>query len=665
MLADPVGSGKTYVALAAAATLSPERSVACVVPATLVRQWKETADLAGVPVSVMSHEQVSRGGLPGGTPRAVVIDEAHHFRNPASRRYHHLAPWLVGRRVVLVTATPVVNQLTDLLHELLLCVRDDALLPDGVPSLRGLLGAGMGSPALGRLVIERPNSAARPACRMATSEPHPDESAAAARAIALIGRLRLSRSPPIASLVRSVLQRAASSSPAALVGALRRYRGLLLHARDAVAAGRPLDRAAIRRFTGDTGDQLCWWELLPASDGATELDLSDLAELEPVLAEALAAAVGPDPKLERLRELLAGGLPTLVFVARRETVRHLRDRLRDRRVAWCTGKRAGLGANALPRATVLDWFREGRGAADAARIGVKHLLVTDVAAEGLDLQRAARVVHYDLPWTPMRMDQREGRALRLGSLHREVEVVRFKLPTALERALRVEETLRRKRRLPDAVGLGPRGRLLWRWRAELGEALEGGEAVCGVGVVRSGREGVLAGIAIHAMCTGEESRLAFTLLWIRPDGTWTEDEETVAARLSSAMAAAEGARDAGLLRAALKLLAEPTRQRLASVGARRWAGAEPGAPARAIAARLHDAIRDAARRRDPADLHRLERALGFVAGGHSAGEAMLLERLAVQSAAEIVRASVSWPAPTPRWGPVEARLEGLVMFVPE
>ncbi len=665
LLADPVGSGKTYVALAAAATLSSGRSVACVVPATLVRQWRETADLVGVPVSLRSHEQVSRGRLPGGTPRVVVIDEVHRFRNPASRRYLHLAPWLMGRRVVLLTATPVVNQLTDLLHELLLCIRDDALLPDGVPSLRGLLGGGMGSAALGRLVIERPNSAARPVRRMSTSEPHPDESAAAARALALIGRLRLSRSRPIASLVRSVLQRAASSSPPALVGALRRYRGLLLHARDAIAAGRPPDRAAIRRFTGYTGDQLCWWELLPASDGAAELDLSDLAELEPVLAEALGAAEAPDPKLERLRELLADDLPTLVFVARRETVRHLRDRLRDRRIAWCTGERAGLGTNAVLRASVLAWFREGRGAADAARIGVNHLLVTDVAAEGLDLQRAARVVHYDLPWTPMRMDQREGRALRLGSLHREVEVVRFQLPAVLERALRVEETLRRKRRLPDAVGLGPRGRLLWRWRSELGEALQGGEAVCGVGAVRSRFPGALAGIAIQATGTGEEGRLAFTLLWIRPDGTWTEDEETVAARLSSATAGAEGTRDADLLRTALKQLAEPARQRLVSARERRWAEAEPGAPARVIAARLHDAIRDAARRRDPTELHRLERALGFVAGGHTAGEAMLLERLAVQSAAEIVRASVSWPAPTPRWGPLEARLEGLVMFVPE
>jgi len=84
----------------------------------------------------------------------VVIDEAHHFRNPATWRYRHVAPWLVGRPVLLVSATPAVNRLADLLHQLLLGVRDDALAADGVASLRALLGRGCGSPALGRLVIE-------------------------------------------------------------------------------------------------------------------------------------------------------------------------------------------------------------------------------------------------------------------------------------------------------------------------------------------------------------------------------------------------------------------------------------------------------------------------------------------------------------------------------
>jgi hypothetical protein len=534
-------------------------------------------------------------------------------------------------------------------------------MPDGVPSLRALLGRGDGSPALGRLVIERCAEEAKPVRVERSSRAGAAESEAALSALQLLERLSLSRSPPIASLVRAVLRHAVSSSPAALVGALARYRLLLEHARDALAAGRPMDRAAIRRFTGESGEQLFLWELLPASDAAMELDLADLDVIQPVLTEARRLAELPDPKVARLRELLADGLSSLIFVARRETVRHLRDRLGDSRLAWCTGERAGLGAMSVPRATVLGWFREGCG---AERIGVKHLIVTDVAAEGLDLQRAARVVHYDLPWTPMRLDQREGRAIRLGSLHQSVEIVRLGLPRPLEQALRVEDSLRRKRLLPDAAGLGPGGRRLWRWRTELGEAFERGHTTAGVAVARTPPAGVLAGFSLHAPRNGADTRLAFVLLWVDPDGTATEAEDIVAARLSAAAVAEPDVPDDTRLSAALALLAEPIRSRISAARANRWAEAAGGAAGRTVAVKLQEGIRAAARSRDGAALDRLERALGFAAGGHTAGEEMLLEELAELSPSKLARAAEALPAPSPRWGAVEARVEGIVLFVP-
>ncbi|MGH7525289.1 MAG: helicase-related protein, partial [Gemmatimonadales bacterium] len=425
VLADPVGSGKTYVALAAAAALNPDGPTACLVPATLCGQWQAVAAGRGLTVVVVSHQQLSRGHLPEGTRGLVIVDESHHFRNPGTRRYRHIAPWLVGRATLMVTATPIVNRLDDLAHQLLLGVRDDALLGDGVASLRSLLAGGCGSPALGRLVIENPGIAVtRPERTAWTSRPDRRECTAATEALEIITPLRLSGRRSVASLVRAVLCRAASSSPAALVVALERYRLLLLQSRDANRAGRRLERAEIRRFTGDLEEQLVWWELLPAEqeEMEPELDLTDLEAIEAVLRHARRLAEAPDPKLDRLQALLADQRPTLVFVARRETVRYLRDRIGGSTIAWCTGERAGLGRSSVPRATVLEWFGDGAGAEIAERIGVRHLVVTDVAAEGLDLQRAARVIHYDLPWTPMRLEQREGRAVRLGSRHRSVEV---------------------------------------------------------------------------------------------------------------------------------------------------------------------------------------------------------------------------------------------------
>ena len=107
------------------------------------------------------------------------------------------------------------------------------------------------------------------------------------------------------------------------------------------------------------------------------------------------------------------------------------------------------------------------------------LVVTDVAAEGLDLRRAARVVHYDLPWTPMRLEQREGRAVRLGSARELVEVVRFLPPPALDATLELGERLRRKAELPARAGLGADGMRLWRWRSALADELRDRPAVSG------------------------------------------------------------------------------------------------------------------------------------------------------------------------------------------
>ena len=662
MLADPVGSGKTYVALAVATVLRHRRTV-CLTPAALLPQWESAARRIGVELTLLSHEQVSRGHLPDPRHRLVLIDEAHRFRHPHTLRYRSLAPALVGRTTLLITATPVVNRLDDLLHQLLLCVRDDALLPDGVTSLRALLRAGRGAPSLGRLVVERRPPMARPERTEVVSEPAAEEIEAACTALALIDGLAFSRSGPIASLVRTVLRHAASSSAPALLGALRRYRGLLLHARDARLAGRPVNRAAIRRFTGAAGDQLVLWELFPAVEEVQELDIEDLDRIEKVVDSATRLAAGPDPKAERLGAMLADGVPSLVFVARRETVTHLRERL-GRGIAWCTGERAGLDHLTLPRATVLDWFRDPGGPAPE-RAPARHLIVTDVAAEGLDLQRAARVVHYDLPWTPMRLDQRDGRALRLGSRHPSVEVVRFSLPRPLERALRIEVALHRKRRLPAATGIGPGGSGLWRWRTELAESLRGGPGEGGVATVPAGPAGVLAGFELHAPGPAGPSRLAFVLGWADEEGGWTEEESIVAARLAAAASCPAGPlSDPARLSATLALLAGPIRARLAAARERRWASGSCKGAARVLAGRLQQAIGAAARRRELRALEALDRALAFVAGGHTAGEAMLVASLAEAGEAELLRKAGTLPAPSVRPGPLEARLAGVLLFVP-
>jgi superfamily II DNA or RNA helicase len=665
MLADPVGTGKTYVALAVAAVLEPRRPPVCLVPATLVAQWKVTAETLGLEIVAASHQAASRGHLPEAGSGLVIVDEAHHFRNPVTRRYRHTAPWLLGRRVLLATATPVVNRLTDLLYQLLLGVRDDALAAEGVASLRALLGRGQGSPALGSLVIASvPAEGGRPTRRGLITNAGAGEAAVAETTLASLDRLRLSRLRGTEALIRTVLRRAAASSPTALSTALRRYRTLLLHGRDAVTAGRTLDRAAIRRFTGELEEQLVWWELMPAAADPNDLFLDDLDVIDEVLREAARAEEGPDGKLERLRALLADDKPTLVFTSRRETVRYLRDRLAPPQVAWCTGLRAGLGPCRLPRATVLNWFREARR--PAMPPAVRQLITTDVAAEGLDLQRAARVVHYDLPWTPMRLEQREGRAVRLGSLQATVEVVTFSSPPPMERALRMTRALALKARLPALAGLGAAGRGLWRWRSELADAYAVGDAAPGAAAVGAGPPGVLALFELHGLRCGGTDRLSATLVWVTPDGEWTEEESVVAARLGAAVTAPlPGAPGPARLKAALELLGPPIRSRLATARGSRWSPPAADPTAHRLSLRLHHAVREAARRRDLEALAGLERALAFVGRGHTAGESLELERLAALPDERLKREAMRLPSPAERWSAIEPRLVCLVLFMPD
>src|SRR6185295_14024170 len=105
------------------------------------------------------------------------------------------------------------------------------------------------------------------------------------RILASLARLRLSRRAPTAALIRGVLLRAATSSPAALAGALRRYRGLLHHAADARRAGRALSRAELRAFAGELDDQLVLWELVAGGGGEVELEIDDLEALDRAVAE--------------------------------------------------------------------------------------------------------------------------------------------------------------------------------------------------------------------------------------------------------------------------------------------------------------------------------------------------------------------------------------------
>lgn len=103
----------------------------------------------------------------------------------------------------------------------------------------------------------------------------------------------------------------------------------------------------------------------------------------------------------------------IVFTTFRGTARYLVDRLSAENVE------AGLlmGGADFDKETVVAAFRDDRSC--------RVLVCTDVAAEGVDLQFCRLVVNYDLPWNPMRIEQRIGRIDRIGQRSKRILVWNF------------------------------------------------------------------------------------------------------------------------------------------------------------------------------------------------------------------------------------------------
>ena len=96
-----------------------------------------------------------------------------------------------------------------------------------------------------------------------------------------------------------------------------------------------------------------------------------------------------------------------------------------------------------------------------------------------------------------------------------------------------------------------------------------------------------------------------------------------------------------------------------------WIMPDPGPAARDLAARLQVQVLAAARRRDAAALRRLDQALRFLAGGHTAGEEALIHRTATLPDAALANAFDRLPIHPRASATPEVRLTGIVLFEPE
>lgn len=147
--------------------------------------------------------------------------------------------------------------------------------------------------------------------------------------------------------------------------------------------------------------------------------------------QARARALPPhDPKCERLLEIVRQKAEMqnrrlLIFSSFRHTLSYLERMLRERgvRVGLIHGGVDDLERRSLRRAFALP-------PEDTRAIEV--LLSSEVGSEGLDFQFCNAIVNYDIPWNPMRIEQRIGRIDRYGQASQTVAIYNFVTPGTVD-----------------------------------------------------------------------------------------------------------------------------------------------------------------------------------------------------------------------------------------
>ena len=198
-----------------------------------------------------------------------------------------------------------------------------------------------------------------------------------------------------ARLVAILLARRAASSATALERTLTRRLQLIAGRHDPVPAQQALPWDDADEADGDAPAELLG--VAGLDDGAREIRL-----LEELIAAAAAARSNPTKIIRIARVIDRVREPVLVFTEYRDTLDALSE-------ALCGSRKIGALHGGLPaarRAGIVREFNHG---------GLDLLIATDTAGEGLNLHHRCRlVIDVELPWNPLRLEQRIGRVDRLG-----------------------------------------------------------------------------------------------------------------------------------------------------------------------------------------------------------------------------------------------------------
>lgn len=173
---------------------------------------------------------------------------------------------------------------------------------------------------------------------------------------------------------------------------------------------------------------------------------ADVQELQGVLNRIGQWDPQHDAKLDQLCQLLTrnhAGEKVLVFTQFADTVKYLASQLQARgvqRIAPVTGDTENPTKFAWRFSPVSN--EKADEVAPDQELDV--LIATDVLSEGQNLQDAAIVVNFDLPWAIIRLIQRAGRVDRIGQKSDEILCYTFLPADGVERIIRLRARVRQR-----------------------------------------------------------------------------------------------------------------------------------------------------------------------------------------------------------------------------
>jgi hypothetical protein len=159
---------------------------------------------------------------------------------------------------------------------------------------------------------------------------------------------------------------------------------------------------------------------------------------------------------DRLNRVVADGHRVIIFTTQYlDTVDFIRDRLVARygnQLACYSGRGGEICDVASNRWRVMEKADvKARSERDHPQ-AIALLLGTDAASEGLNLQQLSALINYDLPWNPMRVEQRIGRIDRIGQEAPAVNILNLYMEDTIEED--TYDTLKRRIGLFEEV-VGP------------------------------------------------------------------------------------------------------------------------------------------------------------------------------------------------------------------